>query len=819
MNNVIFHMCWIGLTALMALAPAARAEGLALPNPSFEENAAADGVPDGWTIGKGAKVSLSPHASDGAKAAKFTEGYVLLSIDQKLDHLAGRKLTVTLDAAGEDGAELGAMFGYVQTMPDGKSKFVHHRLTWGKALSREYKPVVLPLNFSPSAVDGRVWIAVYRSNKKGTVYLDHFRTADQAISKADQSALRRMQREWDYLIQRAQAARAQVKDAAAMDRIIQRATAVRDRCARLDPALMKEGDALEKERARLGAGIYQLQAPGQSFIAGLGRGTERLDPAEILPAKPADSMRVVSLINEHQALGVTIWNTRAEAATVQLEVAGLEKADPAVRRQVFLENYYDREKVRVADALTKLAKSGSGWALTVPGGSAVKVYVGFKTTPAMAGSHPVRIDLKDDQGTGRTLNAVVEVLPAALPRQPKLRQLQFMYPDCQPAASHPEETAQDLADHHVTGIEFPYAPPATFNADGSLAETKFEGSPQDRWMRAYGPKIERLVIFWPGSMRGRKMKLTDGSPLEPLTKEEDWSPPMRRAFGDLLKAWLDYAAANGFDRSHWAILPVDEIASGEQWANPPGAKVRRMVDLSQIVRKLEPKLPIYSTMGIYTLPADAKAVGPSLDVAVPYYPYPEKLSRWSPPGFNPHTAFETITFPYLEQQRDGRGMEILSYHVSRGKKDKVLPDVLSYPVEAVANGFTGIGYWAYNVTRGLSWDDRDGGLLDYSFIYDGTENHPLNRKYNVTKEIVVPSIRWEALRLGWQDGQILLTLKDRREHKQVSADLAGQIDAALAVAKGFGDKPDSLTEDSYSHFSQNLRRLYLSASQHEGVMP
>ena len=55
------------------------------------------------------------------------------------------------------------------------------------------------------------------------------------------------------------------------------------------------------------------------------------------------------------------------------------------------------------------------------------------------------------------------------------------------------------------------------------------------------------------------------------------------------------------------------------------------------------------------------------------------------------------------------------------------------------------------VTGATHWDDTDQGLLDYTFIYNGAEEHPLNRQVNPVGEIVVPSIRWEALRLGWQE--------------------------------------------------------------------
>ena len=116
----------------------------------------------------------------------------------------------------------------------------------------------------------------------------------------------------------------------------------------------------------------------------------------------------------------------------------------------------------------------------------------------------------------------------------------------------------------------------------------------------------------------------------------------------------------------------------------------------------------------------------------------------------------------LTAQREKTGMEFMSYHVSSGKRDDVLLWNRAYPILAVAAGLTGAAHWAYNDIQGSTWGHNDGRRKrpDYVFVYDGTEGHPVNRRVNTTKEAIVPSIRWEALRAGLQDAQILLFLKD-----------------------------------------------------------
>jgi hypothetical protein len=193
--------------------------------------------------------------------------------------------------------------------------------------------------------------------------------------------------------------------------------------------------------------------------------------------------------------------------------------------------------------------------------------------------------------------------------------------------------------------------------------------------------------------------------------------------------------------------------------------------------------------------ADAEAMLPHLDIIAPVYPYRESLTRWAPPNYNPRQTFDDVTYPLFDEARDRGDVQLWSYAVQRGKRAELLYEVLAHPIKAVARGFDGIGFWAFNVTRGLSWDDTDGGILDYSFIYDGTEDHPLNKQYNVTDEIIVPSIRWRALRLGIQDGRLLMALR-------------GSGSPLLEQAARF-EASDEFSQEDYDAFVIALRRAYV----------
>ena len=83
-------------------------------------------------------------------------------------------------------------------------------------------------------------------------------------------------------------------------------------------------------------------------------------------------------------------------------------------------------------------------------------------------------------------------------------------------------------------------------------------------------------------------------------------------------------------------------------------------------------------------------------------------------------------------------------------------------------------------------------------MYDGGEDHPLNRSVNPTGEVLVPSIRWESLRAGLQDARILVTLKNMVD--------AGEGEAPDAVVKVLSEC-DALVRHGAGMTSAGIRDL------------
>jgi hypothetical protein len=216
---------------------------------------------------------------------------------------------------------------------------------------------------------------------------------------------------------------------------------------------------------------------------------------------------------------------------------------------------------------------------------------------------------------------------------------------------------------------------------------------------------------------------------------------------------------------------------------------------------------------------DLRVYLPHLDLAIPIWPWPTTLApEFAPAEYNPRRVFFDEMLPALQQRREQTGMLITSYHVGSGKADELLPFNRAFPALMVGLGMTGIGHWAYNVPYGSTWDDCDGQSSgpDYSFVYDGAEAHPLNQQFNPAREVVVPSIRWEAVRGGMEDGRLLLHLRALQEEGKLPSALGQRVREMLATAAGMADGTQELTGTAYEQFAQNLRLLYVESSLRYG---
>ncbi len=773
---------------------------LQFPNPSLDEDVANIGVPDGWKIPKTTAVKLvTDKVTHGGKAARFDDGYVLMFCDLEEKNLPGLNLQISFDAAGSDGAELGVIVGYNREI-NGKITWVNSTIVWGRKLQKDYEKINLSLRLPDNAAKERIYFGVYRSNKTGVVWLDNFNLVagrGKALSADEQKAQTIMVRDWGYLQSQAEQALRIRNDHPELVAVKQEAGAMMQKIAsgEVVPGSQEIHAALRSNQSRLN----RVLLDGVPYAAWLGDAYKRAEPDEIVPQHRIEQMRLVTLGAEYQAFGLSLANALNEPQTVTIAIDGSEPLcdEINIRRQVFMTHWYQKEKALIADPLTLLPQDNRHWSLTLAPGAIEKLYLSFKVKSGISGQFPLQIKIGDVN-----LQVTVEAVAANLPNEPFFANFQCMYPNLPPAGRHPELTAKDLAEHYTTGIEFPWIPRVKFNADGSIAEEDFKGSNQNGWLRAYAREKIQLGLFWEGGYQ--KFPTVPGKQL-PFVAQDKLMPEWQNAYGNLLAAWLKFAAEEGFGEENFLVWCMDELGSKEEFANPPGSKVRIGIEVYKLAQKTAPKVPRMITAGFYTMPEDVAAFIPYVDIILPHWPMPENLARWAPKDYNPRKLFFEKTLPLLKAEREKRGLAIWSYKVDAGKKEPEL-NARVYPICAVGLGFTGVGSWAYNCSSGATWDDTDGGILDYIFVYNGEEKHPLNLQYNTTGEIIVPSIRWEAFRMGIQDAKILLYLKGRAESNECDPATAEEIKKLLQEAEAYGMKMD-YSRDAINRISTRLREL------------
>ncbi len=773
---------------------------LELPNASLEEDYENDGIPDKWNIPKTTRVTLvTDKKSHGSKAAKFTAGYVLMSTNMKSEKpLPGQTLNFSFDACGNGGAKLGVMLGFYIKGKD-KVKFNYARLTWNRVLRPDFVTQRFKYTFPKSAVKDRVWLAVYCSTKKGTVWIDNFTMTAGTVTPEQRKELTVVQREWGYLAGRtAKALRIKPGDKDLLQ-INATVNKMLGRCSSDDLTLLDPKNDFKAEIEKLNAKINAVVSNGAQFTTWLSDAYVRMEPDEIIPAKVIAVSSLETLKNEYRAIGFSVANGSDKPQTVPVRISGLDKAadNIQVRKQIFLTTWYRKGKILIADPIPMLKDNK----LPLNPGQTVKMLVSFKVKTTANGRYPVKIDV-----AGKTLTVNLEVLPKTFPESPKMHHFQFIYPNMQPALSHPELTAKDLAEHYCDGIEFPFLPKIVFNPDGSVKSSNFAASMQAKWMKAYADQKIKLGIFWEGVYK--KFPMSDGKMIPFVDKNEVIYPDWKKAYKNLLTGWLKFSKEKGYGLDDYLIMPDDEPSSRDEFMNSPGKLVKRAVETYKLTRKIEPKLKQLVTISDYASPKDIEAITPHVDIVMPVWPARTFLVRWAPKGYNPRETFHKSIVPMWKAERKKRGLKIWSYSVDRGKTEPVLNSGRAYPICAVGVGYTGVATWAYNVTRGSSWDDTDKGMLDYSFIYNGKERHPVNKLENPTGEIIVPSIRWEAMRMGIQDAQIMLYLQDAMEKGKCDDATASEIKKILAEANEYGKKLN-FTYPKINSISTRIRKLIL----------
>lgn len=778
-----------GLLALAANTTAHAQTELA--NPSFEEDVANVGNPDGWSIPKAAKVKVvGGSASDGNRALLVEGGYIAVSQELQVPTLARQRILLSMDAkAVSENAVIGARIGYYST----DNKWRDAPMIWNKPITGQYATYSAERKLPDDAKGGRFYIGLYRSDNKSTFYLDNIKLRiTGGLADTDARRAVALARDAGYALDRLNTTTATLPEKAQWQKQLTDIVAEANQAADTLAARFPE---YEQKVREINTGLFQTLAKKQNLVTNWAPAFERLEP-NALPSQPNSApLNLAALRGEHRAFGIDLATGKDQPSTFVVRIKGAPAgATVTWRRHIFTENWYSKGKILITDPLTQLPANGS---IEVQPGENVRLYadmsVAIETRP---GSYPVTIELVEGNTVRDTRTLNLQVLTKAVPPR-HTQHYQFLYTTSPIVNNHTADSVRDLESRGVTDVEWAFMPPTVFDNDGNIKKINFGF--YDRMLKAFGPSFIRLNVFWQPAYKS--FTTEDGTKLEVL------SPAWKNAFTQVFQAWLDHAAKQGVGNDRITILVADEIHS-KALENSPDAGIQQYVEIARFFKEKFPRIKNYLTLSFYGFPKDVEAALPYVDVIMPHLSQPDKLTRNAPPTYNPQKAFTEEIYPMLREARDKRGLEIWSYHVAAGRSDDIkAPWSRGYSLLAAVTGHVGMGYWSYNVSRGSTWDDTDGGILDYNFVYDGLEKHPLAQKYNVTGERVVPSLRWEAVRASMQDADLYLELAKQPPTPKIKA----AMEAAQKIAAYGGRLNANTTPALLEEISQQLREAYESA--------
>ncbi|MGD9497554.1 MAG: hypothetical protein AB7Y46_14730, partial [Armatimonadota bacterium] len=207
----------------------------------------------------------------------------------------------------------------------------------------------------------------------------------QELSEQQQADLNRLAREWTYVQQRARAAMALVGETAELAAVAESAAQRIAAAAAADVSLLAGWWPLEDPGMRddlLDAA--GLRAPNvaiaralqgeASLLATFTDPWTRHEPTWIPPTEPVHESRLTVLRGEQTAAAFTLSNASDNPIDCALVIEGLDAPDfeVTVRRQVYLETWYGRERSGVYDALPRLPQGEGVWRVTIPPGDSVR---------------------------------------------------------------------------------------------------------------------------------------------------------------------------------------------------------------------------------------------------------------------------------------------------------------------------------------------------------------------------------------------------------------------------------------------------------------
>jgi len=428
---------------------------------------------------------------------------------------------------------------------------------------------------------------------------------------------------------------------------------------------------------------------------------------------PAPEISVSAFHGEMEAAAVNIANFSDLPLMIRVESEYLKSGEQSVSPTgIICLHEVVGVPTQMADlSADALPEMGQAHTLMLPGWTARQLWLRVETANLPAGIWQGKVKLRglvaDEIQTEIPIK--IEVWDVPLPKENALNLCHWGYVygsvlKDQPAAALADKVLHGTNVFVATNYD---TPEANFDENGNLVGG-INFTRHDAFVKARTPHGQILFFNYQHSLKG------PGAPLTPIWK---------KAHAQWLAAWSQHLQSLGIGYEKWALYPIDE----------PGlvdGLVQNFIDYAKLARAVDPKIRIYTDPVAGATLDELKKMAPLVDI-------------WCPNrnGYLLHQGNDKLE--YLKTT----GSEIWTYECEGDVKHQ--SPLGYYRAQAWLvwhHGLTGIGFWSYCTSSADPWYVPV-GTNDYLLIYHGNG--------------VVSSKRWEAIRDGGEDFNLLRLLQEK----------------------------------------------------------
>jgi hypothetical protein len=456
---------------------------------------------------------------------------------------------------------------------------------------------------------------------------------------------------------------------------------------------------------------------------------------DLPPDEQQDAVHVKTEGRSHEATAIAIANVSGNSLDVRVRLGGWEgdgsPGKVTLRRVTFVPTARDNLS---PDAIPEIGEAGI---VTIPEGETARIWIDWSANEA-AGTWMNSLHVLPLVPHAHECVVPVswEVLPVLLPERMPMWFHVWAYSSG--VVADMESVWKDLIDHHVNVFDLP-VPSATYGVDGDISDVDWSGVDE---------VIDRVpdgsFFLWHGG---------DGLVQPAQDARDTGSDIWRAAYEEHALRWIEHLKAKGIGYDRHANYVIDE----------PGIEGGRRVDYTErfarIWKGIDPQVLIYANPAGGATVEQVERLTEVVDLFSPMWTEFRGMSDiYDPSDETVPVEMEPVDYMHsiLAKVAETPPHDLWTYRCVDGVRDFCRMRYYWEPVWKGAKfGLTGMGFWSYAGRSAEFWGGPNLTMCDWELVYPGDTS-------------VVPSVRWQGVRLGLEDaarlhmlGAAAETLRDR----------------------------------------------------------